>query len=375
MKIMFLIFSFNTGGIERLLIDMCNTMSAQGHSVTLCVINKDYELPLLDELSPAVTRLLMDRPMGDSNKLSYMRQLARIIRKEKYDILHCQGLNCVLFSILAKLYFPHVKLLNTVHDVNNFPRYTRMQIFFHNTLCSHIIAISETVKQEILARGTKPRMVSTIYNAIDTERFCLCEHPHIKHAKAQSITHSEPITIGNVARIMPAKKGQLVLLQAINHLKERFPAIHCYFAGDVASNCEEQFQELQEYVHCNHLENHVTFLGNVKDVPKFLATLDVFVLPSFYEGFGISLIEALATGIPSIASKLDGPAEIMESPALGTLFTPGDTNELADKLTDMIAHYENYKPNIISQTIIEKYSISTLVEQHIQIYKSCHKPQ
>ena len=375
MKIMFLIFSFNTGGIERLLIDMCNTMSAQGHSITLCVINKDYELPLLDELSPAVTRLLMDRPMGDANKRSYMKQLARIIRKGKYDILHCQGLNCVLFSILAKLRFPHVKLLNTVHDVNNFPRYTRMQILFHNTLCSHIIAISETVKQEILARGTNSKQVTTIYNAIDTERFALCEHPHINLGKAQSITYPEAINIGNVARIMPAKKGQMILLQAINRLKKFFPAIHCYFAGEVAANCQDQFQELQDYIRCNHLENHVTFLGNVKDIPKFLATLDIFVLPSFYEGFGISLIEALATGIPCIASRLDGPAEIMESPALGTLFTPGDANELADKLTDMIAHYDKYEPDIIAQTIANKYSIHTLVTSHIQIYKNCHKIQ
>ncbi len=369
MKIMFLIFSFNTGGIERLLIDMCNTMVSQNHSVTLCVINKDYETPLFHELDPRVALLLFDRPMGDSKKLPYMQRLAKVIAGEKYDILHCQGLNCVIFSILAKLRYPHVRLLNTVHDVNNFPRYTRTQILLHNTLCSHIIAISKTVEQEILARGTSPEMVTTIYNAIDTERFSLCDHPHISNARINPISPEDPIVIGNVARIIPAKKGQMVLLKAITRLKNTFPNIHCYFAGEVAPHCEEQYQELLDYVKTHQLEDHVTFLGNVTDIPSFLATLDIFVLPSFYEGFGIALIEALSTGIPCVASRLDGPAEIMGNLNGGLLFTPGDSDELADKITELVHNYTAYNPSAISGNIKRSYSIETLVEQHISLYR------
>lgn len=356
-----------------MLIDMCNNMALQHHSVTLCVINKDYETTLLDELNPQVRLILFDRPMGDSKKLPYMRKLAEIIAKDRYDVLHCQGLNCVIFSALAKLRCPHIKILNTVHDVNNFPRYTHMQVFLHNLLCSHVIAISKTVEHEILARGTASGKVSVIYNAIDTKRFSLCDHPHIHNGHIHPIDPNAPIVIGNVARIIPAKKGQMVLLKAVDQLKQTFPNIHCYFAGDVVPNYDEQYHELLNYIKEQQLEKHVAFLGNVTDIPSFLSTLDIFVLPSFYEGFGIALIEALSTGIPCIASALDGPAEILSSPNMGSLFCSGNSNELADKITDMIYNYTTYDPLRISRLIKDHYSISSLVDQHISIYKKCLK--
>lgn len=378
MKILFLIFSFNTGGIERLLIDLCNEMSKRGLDVTLCVINNDYKEYLFHEFVPEVHIIRLERPMGSRSKLSYMARLARIIRQGHYDILHCQGLNCVIFSILAKLCFPHVKILNTVHDVNNFPSYSRVQVFLHNLLCSHIIAISTAVKQEILARGTKPQMVTTIYNAIDTKRFCLCSHPHMTSNQLQCLSSDMVITIGNVARIMPEKKGQMVLLEAINILKDSYPSIRCLFAGPVALHHEDQMEELQHYVITHHLEDQVVFLGNVEDIPQFLSQLDVFVLPSFYEGFGIALIEALATGIPCVASRLDGPEEIMESADMGLLFSPGNAVELSDSISAIIQNYSAYRPSLIAEHIQGKYSIENMVTYQTEIYlkclkKDCHK--
>ena len=134
------------------------------------------------------------------------------------------------------------------------------------------------MKQEILARGTKPQMVTTIYNAIDTKRFCLCSHPHMTSNQLQCLSSDMVITIGNVARIMPEKKGQMVLLEAINILKDSYPSIRCLFAGPVALHHEDQMEELQHYVITHHLEDQVVFLGNVEDIPQFLSQLDVFVL-------------------------------------------------------------------------------------------------
>lgn len=93
MNIMFLIFSHNIGGIERLLIDMANEMSQRGHHVHLCVINKDYSSDLLNNYHQDVSIYTLDKPIGSKNFLKYMIQFAEITKKAKIDILHCQGIN------------------------------------------------------------------------------------------------------------------------------------------------------------------------------------------------------------------------------------------------------------------------------------------
>ena len=373
MKILFLIFSFNTGGSERLLIDICNTMVQKGNTVSLCVINADYENYLFSEFDPNIQLILLKRPRKSRNRLSYMMHLAHIIRSEQYDILHCQDLNCVIFSLFAKMLFPRIKVLHTVHDVNMFVNYNKFSILLHNLICSHIIAISDAVKREILSCGIKPSKVTIIYNAINTNRFHLCDHPHIIEGQPRPIDCSSSINLGNVARIIPSKKGQLILLQAINVLKEDYPNIHCFFAGDVALHQEKQFQELLDYVQKYNLEKHVTFLKNVRNIPEFLKDIDIFILPSFYEGFGIALIEALATGIPCVASKLDGPLEIIKSNQFGLLFSAGDSAELAKCIAKIIQNYTSYHPYAISEYIQQKYSITQMTEALLELYQNIRK--
>ena len=103
MKIMYLIFSFNVGGIERLLADLMKTAAQEGHAVSLCVINKDYDEAFLASLDPRIETVLLDRAPGAGNPLVYMHRLAAEIRKRKIEILHCQGINCVLYAGPAKL--------------------------------------------------------------------------------------------------------------------------------------------------------------------------------------------------------------------------------------------------------------------------------
>ena len=101
MNITFLIFSFNVGGIERLLIDMANNMAERGNNITLCVINDDYDAELLGKLDAKVDVVRLNRKIGDKASFKYMIRLAKILRQKKTDILHCQGINCVLFSALV----------------------------------------------------------------------------------------------------------------------------------------------------------------------------------------------------------------------------------------------------------------------------------
>lgn len=374
MNIMFLIFSFNIGGIERLLIDLCNNMVLQKQHVYLCIINHDYTPSLLNELSPEVTIIYLNRTnynLPSANKSNrhkdsfhkYMLKLSIIVRQNHIQILHCQGINCVLFSAIAKLLNPSVIVLNTVHDSGNYPSYSSAKIFLQNRICSMTIAISNSVQEEILSRHISASRVTTIYNAIDTDKF------QYDQSGSNSFNPDSSISIGNVARFYPAKKGQDILVKAVELLIPKYPSIHCYFAGEIFKNQENEYNKLISYIEEKKLENHFTFLGNVNDIPAFLKKIDIFVLPSNYEGFGISLIEAMATGLPCIASSLEGPKEIIASPDLGILFKPGSSTGLACTIEKMICNYNTYDKAHISESIKSRFNISNSVQSHLSLYK------
>ena len=456
MNIMYLIFSFNMGGIERLLIDMSREVTQRGHRAFVCVINEDYTPSLLDSLDPAVQVVLLHRnpgktgvrnsmpdasgdcsgdnndsasgrqsaasprtaagagaaaPTGENNisasrasapqtvnSRKAMLRLAAFIHENRIDILHCQGINCVLFAAPAKLRFPRLKILNTVHDTGNYTSYSAVKVLAGNLLLDHTIAISEAVRSEILSRGMSPKKVTTIHNAVDTEKFCLLREgtketmaaagsgpsPALQPSKPSDTASATgesplsgapaPLRIGCVARFFPAKKGQDLLVTAVEKLLAEDPDLnmHCVLAGDIYKGQQEAYDALTAHVAEAGLGNVITFTGGLApdDVPAFLHTLDLFVLPSRYEGFGISLIEAMACGLPCVASNLEGPAEIITDESLGALFTPGDADALAVSLRLAIDRLRAgyYDPQHISLHARDNYSLGAMTTRHLELY-------
>lgn len=374
MNIMFEIFSFNVGGIERLIVDMSSSLIQKGHKVWLCVINDDYTKSMLDALSPEVTVLELGRPVGNKNDIKYMHKLAKYVHNNHIDVIHCHGINCVIFSGLCKIGSHRLVIINTVHDSGNYPKYSNFKVWLGNLFLDKTIAISDSVKAEILTRNVPADKVVTIHNAIDTERFTFIDRHTVFNTEVKdSPIISGKIEILNVARFYPDKKGQDLLVYAVEKLIPKYPNIHVTFAGDIFKGQQENYDKLQKYIMDKGLTDHFTFLGNVDDIPALLATGDIFALPSRYEGFGISLIEALATGMPSVASDLEGPAEIMNASDkgvlnLGLLFTPGDADELAVKLEQLIENYMDYDQRSISEYIVNKYNIDTMTDRHLSVY-------
>ncbi|WP_027206046.1 glycosyltransferase [Butyrivibrio fibrisolvens] len=376
MNIMFLIFSFNVGGIERLLIDMADNMAKRGNNITLCVINDDYDSEFIKHISPDVDVVMLGRAMGSKSSFKYMLSLAGVIKRKKIDVLHCQGINCVIFSFLAKILNPTIKIINTVHDVGNYPSYSNLKIAVQNLILDKTIAISNIVEEEILKRIKDRNKVKTIYNAVDLGRFTL----------RNGIFDPDNVMLCNVARFFPDKKGQDLLVKAVSAYKELTGCgdisdrgvasdIRCDFAGAVFKGQETAYEQLQDFVAANGLESNICFLGNVEDIPGFLREHDIFVLPSRYEGFGIALIEALACGLPVIASNIDGPKEIFELARedgvdIGFLAECGDAENLAAKISDCVSGYDKYDKLKMREFVERHFSIDHMVDEHLNLYSS-----
>ena len=365
MKILFLIFSFNTGGIERQLIEMSNNMVRKGHSVTLCVVNHNYEETLFKKFDCKVKIVRLERPVGSHCKLAYMRKLATLVRNDNIDVIHCQEPTDVVLVSLAKIVNPHVKVIETVHDIGEAKNYSNIELRLADRFCDKYVAISKAVKDEMLQRGISEEKITVIYNAVNTDKF---QFKNNKRDDNRLSNKDRSIVIGNVARFYPEKKGQFVLVKAVEKLRQKYPNIRCLFAGAVYRDQDRNWERINQYVIEHNLTQNIKFMGNVDEIPDFLSQIDIFVLPSYYEGFGISLIEAMAMGIPPVASNIDGPKEIITNNSVGKLFKVGDVNDLVSKIDYVIENYDSFDCKTISDYIRNTYGIDSMVDRHLRVY-------
>lgn len=358
MNIMYLLFSFTVGGIERLMVDIANGMSKK-HNVTVCIINDYYSKELINDLDDSINVVLMKRPVG-SGKVKCMIDILKEVRSVKPDVLHCQGMNCIQASLLVKLLMPDIKIYNTVHDVNNYSRYNKLQVALGNIMCKKIIAISKAVEKEILDKRVPENKVEVVYNAIDTDKF--------KCVNSKNFD-KDSVVIGNIARVYPAKKGQDLLIKAIAELTSKGYNIRCVFAGEPMKGNMKYIDELNDLAESLNVKDRVMFLGNVMNVPQVIEGIDIFALPSRFEGFGISVIEAMSMKKLCVVCDIEGPKEIISSDKLGYVFKTGDFKDLAQKLEKAVNNYNSFDYDYIRNYVEDKYSIKNMLVKLEKIYE------
>ena len=189
-----------------------------------------------------------------------------------------------------------------------------------------VLAVSEQVRQHAIAvDGIAPERVETIYNGLDLTRW--------SGTAAASREGSPPVitTVGNLRHV----KGHDLLLEAAAIVRRRVPQARFTFGGEVLDAA--YFQALRQQVVRLGLEEHVTFLGGVRDLPWHLAGADLFVLPSRSEGFSNAIIEAMAASLPVVATDVGGNAEAVRSGVTGTIVPPENAPALAEAILEILA--------------------------------------
>ena len=359
MKIMYLLFSFTVGGTERLVANICNQMENQNEEVHLYIINDLIDDNLLDTLNENIHVKLLRRKVGSKDKISPLFEVAKYIKKNKIEVVHCNSFNAPELLILSKIVNPNCKVVSTIHGMGQFENIGKNKILLKNWVCDKFIGISNAVAGDIVAAGIDEKKVARVYNGIETKKYDC--------AKLKKYDENV-IVIGCVARIMPELKGQDILLEAIKIVKKKHPKVMALFA----ESQQRDYEKLKKYVRDNSLEENVKFLGNVDNIPEFLNKIDICVVPSRSEGFGLALVEAMAMGVPCIASNIAGPREIISRTELGKLFESNDSDDLANKLENMIVDFVSEK-NIfwmMKDKIKNLYSIEKMCGELKNIYEN-----
>jgi glycosyltransferase involved in cell wall biosynthesis len=178
-----------------------------------------------------------------------------------------------------------------------------------------VTATGLRLAEATLAHTPPRKPVAVIPYGIDLERFAFVPRED-----------RTPVTVGAVSRLSP-EKGLEYLLRAVAALRDRGLALHVVLAGDGPSRGELEAL-------ARELRLDVEFLGEVahEAVPDVLRRLDIFAMPSTWEGFGVSALEASATGLPVVASDVHGIPDVVRDGVTGLLVPPRDVEALADAI-------------------------------------------
>ena len=355
MNIMHVVFSFNNGGIENLLVDILNNWNVPDDEIYICVVNNNFDQELLNKISNnKIKKVLLMRPVG-GEKIGYMRKLVKIIKENNIDIIHAHSNSALKFCLFAKIKYD-VKLVYSVHDTMIYSKLNKLDILIHKLFVEKILCISNVVYEGVLCRVGHSDKIKVIYN----EKFITKK----KHDKGK-------YRIGCIARIDPKVKGQDILIKAISLLKEKRKDFECVIAGAPPVENKEYLTELLELCESLQVTEYIKFIGNSNDVPRLLSTFDLAIIPSYKEGFGISIIEAIFSKVPVIASDIEGPKEIIKDNLYGTLFEVGNYKDLYRKINYLLDNKDIIKIENSYRYALNKFSISNMIRSLREVYYNC----
>ncbi|MDR2385415.1 MAG: glycosyltransferase [Tannerella sp.] len=352
MKVLHAIFTMETGGAETMLVDIIN-QQCKTSRVILLIVNNRVNEKLIESIDKNVKIYRLKRTKSNKWQLlsSYFK-ISSILKTEKPDVIHCHNNKLFLFFYLRKQ-----KTCLTVHGNN-----LSMMFVRH---FEHLFSVSETVRKDIMNRTGKNSEV--IYNGIETETYLERNDYEI------NLETKGEFKIIQISRIVLRSKAQHIAIEALQLLVKKYPErnIKIYFVGD-----GEDLPVLKDLVTKCGMSRHVSFLGQ-KDrtwIQNHLKDYHLLIQPSLYEGFGLTIIEGFAAGLPVIASNVDGPKEILNCLNAGLSTEVGNVEDLAQKINLV---YENYIsgniPNtnyvLDNKTKLKIFDIQTTVNNYITAYK------
>jgi glycosyltransferase involved in cell wall biosynthesis len=228
-----------------------------------------------------------------------------------------------------------------------------------------MIAVSSAVKDEICRRDSiDPAKVEVIYNGIEVGRFTVPEANVKERAKiALGLDPKSPV-IGTISRLS-RQKGHKYLLNAFVDLVGSFPELKLLIVG--SGPLEEELKVMAQKL---GLSKSVIFTGARRDIPEILKALDIFAMPSLWEGFPVSLLEAFATGLPVVASPVGGVADAVEDNVSGLLVESQDVKGLVSALSKLLNDSAlALRLGKEARGIVEeRFSVSTMMDSMTKLY-------
>ena len=329
-RVLQVITSLERGGAENHLLALLTHADRDGFEFEAAVLRGEGELVSTFRDAGIPVHLLKARNRLDPLALS---RLVALLRRGKYDIVHSHLFRADIFAGLAVAQMgEHAPLLvSTRHNDDRFflNPFVGIAHYMVSAQQDLIIAISDHIARFTVSRGVRdPARVRRVYHGIEPTVTAALERDGQRIRADLGIAPSE-FVVGNVGRLA-LQKGQRHLIGAMPLLLERVPRAHAVIAG--SGDLEDYLRDLALEV---GVADRVHVLGPRRDVPALMHAMDVFAMPSIWEGFGLVLLEAMAAGRPIVASRVATIPEVVLDGETGVLVPAGDPVALADALAGL----------------------------------------
>jgi glycosyltransferase involved in cell wall biosynthesis len=351
-KIVHIITSLNFGGAERMLFDLARGLKDSGLEVSVVTVVGGG--PLVSDFEETGVPVKIFRKKG---KIGFrvVWKIWRFLRRERPAIVHTHLFGGDTWGRIAAILARVPVIVSTEHNTNldegGFKRFVKK---FLSLFTKRIVAVSEAVKKySITVDRIKEKKIEVILNGIPLGNFL--EIPEKRFGS--------PPVIGVIGRL-EKQKGHEYLFEALNVLKAVPWTLWVVGDGSLKNNLERLAKDLD-------LRERIIFLGARRNIPELLSQIDIFVMPSLWEGLGLALLEAAAAAKPIVASNVGGVPEIIKDGETGILVLPKNVKSLADGLEHVLLGAAEAKEMGVRarKFVSEKYGVERMVGDYEKLYR------
>ncbi len=370
MKILYLMTEpFGVGGVQSDLLTLSEDLTRMGHEVHVATT----EGVLLDELkSKGARHVDIDfQYRGLAGLWGAALALRKTVRERGIELIAPQSVRSTIVAYFAMRILPFgfrspatgraLPIVTTIHNIHN-PRHFSYVGHILQRCSDYVIFESRYERERLLASGLDPHKSCVIHSGIDTDRF-VAQAPDAQLLAQHGIDPKRHVVFGIVARLSE-EKGHTILVDAFGLLYRQHPQTRLLVVGD-----GPLLDSVKAKVAQSGLDEAIIFTGLQRNVPAFLAMMQVFVLASTRESFPLAAREAMAAGKPVIAPRIGGCPEVVEHQTTGLLFPSRDVGALAAAMTALLDAEVRERFSLSARERVERlFSRRSWVRGDEQIY-------
>lgn len=256
--------------------------------------------------------------------LDELRRIAAVVREKKIDVLHTHSSRAHFFGILLR-WFCRVPCVATAHSCH---------FQLHWMLNDHVITVSEATRQYHVKRNfVRPNRIETIYNFIDYDRIPEVPHDSRSRIRAELGIDDSTSLIGTVGSVVP-RKGALHLVRAMPEILAGAPDVRLAIIGNTSH--AKYVSQVKSAADRLNVASSIIWTGERNDVLQLLAAMDLYVHPALIEPLPRSILEAMATRLPVVATTVGGVGECVSDQRTGLLVPPADSTSLAEAVLELL---------------------------------------
>jgi glycosyltransferase involved in cell wall biosynthesis len=354
MKILQVCSVITFGGGERHLADLSHALLDLGHEVYAATVPESPPAAELSFVSAERTFALSPR-----NYLKNLAGLARFVRTNGIEIVHAHAARDYHLAALAVRLAARGRLVLTRHTLFPLKTINRPLLRGASRMIAVSQAVAESLKQNDVIESSK---ITVVHNGIDLDRF--------NRPAASDRNDESPLLVGTVGHLAPIK-GHDVFIRAAALISGRRSDVHFVVIGEDKSPGMGHRRSLESLTCELGLNDVVTLPGWRDDVPEALSSLTLFVSAARSEPFGLAIVEAMAAGLPVVATASEGAVEIIEDRVTGRLVPVDDPEALAHAIEDLLEHppeRERLGRNALLAAR-ERYSLTRMTRDTEQVYR------